>query len=75
MDNAQRHVISIDLPDPTLPAHRYQPRVPNAQNPDALPALMASTTARIGVGRAGPRANTFSLLLCQGDHAIIRRVV
>jgi ethanolamine ammonia-lyase small subunit len=70
MDNTQRHTISIDLPDPTLPVHRYQPRVSNAQNPDALPALMASTTARIGVGRAGPRANTFSLLLCQGDHAI-----
>lgn len=70
MDDAQRPAINIDLPDPTLPAHRYKPRVTNAQHPDALPALIASTTARLGVGRAGPRYNTFSLLLCQGDHAI-----
>ncbi len=60
----------IDLPDPTLPAHRYKPRVTNAQKPDSLPALIASTTSRIGVGRAGPHYNTFSLLLFQGDHAI-----
>jgi len=31
---------------------------------------MDSTTARIGVGRAGPRYNTASLLLFQGDHAV-----
>jgi ethanolamine ammonia-lyase small subunit len=62
--------LNIDLPDPTLPEHRYKPRVKNAQNPDSLPALMASTTARIGVGRAGPHYNTFSLLLFQGDHAV-----
>jgi len=65
MDDAQHHAISIDLPE-----HRYTPRIQNAQNPGALPALMASTTARIGVARAGPRYNTFALLLCQGDHAI-----
>lgn len=62
--------LTIDLPDPTTPEHRYKPRVKNARNPDALPALIASTTARIGVGRAGPHYNTFSLLLFQGDHAI-----
>jgi ethanolamine ammonia-lyase small subunit len=70
MDDAQHHAISIDLPDSTLPEHRYKPRFQNAQDLDALAALIASTTARIGVGRAGPRYNTFSLLLCQGDHAI-----
>lgn len=62
--------LSIDLPDPTLPESRYKARVRNAKNPEALPALIASTTARIGVGRAGPHYNTFSLLLFQGDHAI-----
>ena len=31
---------------------------------------MDSTTARIGVGRAGPRYSTASLLLFQGDHAV-----
>jgi ethanolamine ammonia-lyase small subunit len=70
MDDAQHHTISIDLPDPTLPEARYKPRIQNVQDPDALPALITSTTARIGVGRAGPRYNTFALLLCQGDHAI-----
>jgi len=62
--------LSIDLPDPTLPEQRYKARVQNAKHPEALPALMASTTARIGVGRAGPHFNTFSLLLFQGDHAV-----
>ena len=62
--------LQIDLPDPTLPEHRYKPRVRNPKDANALPALIASTTARIGVGRAGPHYNTFSLLLFQGDHAI-----
>lgn len=62
--------LSIDLPDPTAPEHRYKPRVKNARQPESLPALIASTTARIGVGRAGPHYNTFSLLLFQGDHAV-----
>jgi len=62
--------LAIDLPDPTLPEYRYKPRVKNAKDPEALKALIASTTARIGVGRAGPHYNTFSLLLFQADHAV-----
>jgi ethanolamine ammonia-lyase small subunit len=62
--------LSIDLPDPTLPASRYQPRVKNPRDPEALKALMASTTARIGLGRSGPRYSTASLLLFQADHAV-----
>jgi len=61
---------TIDLPDPTLPEYRYQPRVQNPKDPEALKALIASTTARIGVGRAGPRYSTASLLLFQADHAV-----
>src|SRR5262245_23376618 len=61
--------LQIDLPDPTLPEQRYRPRVRDPRDPEALKALIASTTARIGVGRAGPHYNTFSLLLFQGDHA------
>jgi ethanolamine ammonia-lyase small subunit len=60
----------IDLNDPTLPNLRYQPAVKNAKDPEALKALIASTTARLGVGRAGPRYTTKSLLLFQGDHAV-----
>lgn len=62
--------LSIDLPDPTLPQSRYLPRVKNPKDAQGLKALMASTTARIGVGRAGPRYSTASLLLFQGDHAV-----
>jgi ethanolamine ammonia-lyase small subunit len=46
------------------------PRVTNAKDPNGVRALMASTSARIGVGRAGPRYRTASLLLFQGDHAV-----
>src|SRR5215216_4970170 len=62
--------LSIDLPDPTLDEHRYKPRVKNPKDVNGVKALVESTTARIGVGRAGPRYNTASLLLFQGDHAV-----
>ena len=62
--------LTIDLPDPILPEYRYKPRVRNPKDAQGLKALMASTTARIGVGRAGPRYSTASLLLFQGDHAV-----
>lgn len=62
--------LTIDLPDPTVAERRYAARVPSPADPEGLRALIAATTARIGVGRAGPRYNTASLLLFQGDHAI-----
>lgn len=62
--------ITIDLPDPAIEALRYKPRVKNPKDPVALNELIKATTARIGVGRAGPRYNTAALLLFQGDHAV-----
>lgn len=62
--------LTIDLPDPTTPEARMTPRVTNAKDSNGVRALMASTSARIGVGRAGPRYRTASLLLFQGDHAV-----
>lgn len=62
--------LNIDLSDPTLSDLRYQPSVKNPKDPEALKALIASTSARLGVGRAGPRYTTRSLLLFQGDHAV-----
>jgi ethanolamine ammonia-lyase small subunit len=62
--------LTIDLPDPTLPELRYKPRVKNPKDANGVKALVESTTARIGVGRAGPRYTTASLLLFQGDHAV-----
>ncbi len=62
--------LCIDLPDPTSVALRYKSRVNNPLDPNALNELIASTSSRIGVGRAGPRNKTASLLLFQGDHAV-----
>jgi ethanolamine ammonia-lyase small subunit len=62
--------LQIDLPDPTLKEYRYKARVKSPKDPNGLRALIDSTPARIGVGRAGPRYSTASLLLFQGDHAI-----
>ncbi len=62
--------LNIDLPDPTTVDLRYKARVRNTRDPSALTELIGSTSARIGVGRAGPRYNTASLLLFQGDHAV-----
>jgi ethanolamine ammonia-lyase small subunit len=62
--------LHIDLPDPTLPEARGRPGIRQPHDASALPALMAATSARIGVGRAGPRYTTASLLLFQADHAV-----
>lgn len=62
--------LNIDLTDPALSEHRYKARVKNPKDASGLRALMDSTTARIGVGRAGPRYSTASLLLFQADHAV-----
>jgi ethanolamine ammonia-lyase small subunit len=69
-ETAEPAALSIDVADPTEPAAREQPGVTGAADPEALRALMAATSARIGVGRAGPRCRTESLLLFQADHAV-----
>ena len=62
--------LTIDLPYAASESLRYQPGVNNPKDPAALKELIASTSARIGVGRSGPRYTTASLLLFQGDHAV-----
>jgi ethanolamine ammonia-lyase small subunit len=62
--------LAIDLPDPAEEAARRTPGVANPNDPQGLQALVAATTARIGVGRAGPRYRTASQLLFQADHAV-----
>lgn len=51
------------------------PLVDHPQDPDALQRMMAKTTARIGVGRCGPRLKTQTLLKLRADHAAARDAV
>lgn len=65
----------IDLPDPTLPKNRREPGVEHPCDLEGLRNLMSTTTARIGVGRAGPRPRTASLLLFQSDHGVTQDAI
>lgn len=65
----------IDLPDPTVEAARRTLRVDNPYDPDGLRNLCATTNARIGVGRAGARPKTPSLLLFQADHGVTQDAI
>lgn len=68
--SASFDTLQIDLPDPTREEHRRTPGVKNPRDADGLSALMSSTTARIGAGRAGARFRTASWLLFESDHAV-----
>jgi ethanolamine ammonia-lyase small subunit len=65
----------IDLDDPTTDEHRFAIGVKNPYDPEGLRNLRATTTARIAVGRAGPRPTTRSLLLFQADHGVTQDAI
>ncbi|MBX7235045.1 MAG: ethanolamine ammonia-lyase subunit EutC [Caldilineales bacterium] len=65
----------IDLPDPTRPEARRAIGVEHPCNPDGLRNLAATTTARLAVGRAGPRPKTRTLLLFQSDHGVTQDAI
>lgn len=65
----------IDLPDPTVEPYRHQLRVDNPYDADGLRNLCATTNARLGVGRTGPRPKTASLLLFQADHGVTQDAI
>lgn len=46
-----------------------------AEDPEALLRMKSRTTARIGVGKAGPRLNTQTMLTLRADHAKARDAV
>lgn len=54
---------------------RRSPLIEEPQDIDALRRMMSKTTARIGVGRAGPRLKTQTLLKLRADHAAARDAV
>lgn len=62
--------IIIDLPDLTTAEMRRRAWLEAPANPEALRALMATTPARIGIGRAGPRYRNQPLFLFLADHAV-----
>lgn len=54
---------------------RRTPLLRNPANPEALERMMRKTTARIGVGRAGARLMTRTMLTLRADHAQARDAV
>lgn len=54
---------------------RAVPLLTNPADEEALLRMKKRTTARIGVGRAGPRLNTQTLLTLRADHARARDAV
>jgi ethanolamine ammonia-lyase small subunit len=67
--------VSIEVPDPTIAAERHRVGVRDAANPSGLENLAASTSARLAVGRAGPRPPTRSVLLFGADHAVTQDAI
>lgn len=65
----------IDLADPTLDEPRHEMLVENPADADGLRNLMATTSARLGVGRAGPRPRTATALLFQADHGVTQDAI
>ena len=61
--------------DITAPECKATPLLDNPQDGEALERMIKRTTARIGVGRAGPRLKTQTLLALRADHAQARDAV
>ena len=67
--------MDIDLPDPTVPEERHRIGVTDPANASGLANLAASTSARLAVGRAGPRPRTSTMLLFGADHAVTQDAI
>ena len=61
--------------DLASPEQKAIPLLENAADPEALLRMKKRTTARIGVGRSGPRLNTKTMLTLRADHAKARDAV
>lgn len=68
----EKETVCVDI---TSPDCRRMPLIDHPQDPEALERMMKQTTARIGVGRAGPRLKTRTLLTLRADHAQARDAV
>ena len=71
---------AVPAPEPetediTSPEIRSIPLLDHPADPEALRRMIGRTTARIGVGRTGPRLKTRTLLTLRADHAQARDAV
>lgn len=65
----------IDLADPTRDEVRHALLVDTPYDAEGLRNLMATTSARLGVGRAGARPKTQTMLLFQADHGVTQDAI
>ena len=61
--------------DILAPECKNRPLLEDPADPEALERMLKRTTARIGVGKAGPRLKTRTLLALRADHAQARDAV
>jgi ethanolamine ammonia-lyase small subunit len=64
-----------EVPDVTAISTKDEFHVPNPHNREGYMAMKQSTVARLGVWRAGPRYNTWSMLHFRADHATAQDAV
>lgn len=70
------HEHEVDIKeDITSRAVKSVPLLTHPEDEEALKRMMRLTTARIGVGRSGPRLKTKTLLTLRADHAAARDAV
>jgi ethanolamine ammonia-lyase small subunit len=63
------------VPDVTAVSTKDEFHVPDPENREAYLHMKQFTVARLGVGRAGPRYNTWSMLHFRADHATAQDAV
>ncbi len=67
--------MDVDVPDPTVTEERRRIGVEHPANASGLANLASSTSARLAVGRAGPRPRTRTMLLFGADHAVTQDAI
>ncbi|MDR1449942.1 MAG: ethanolamine ammonia-lyase subunit EutC [Propionibacteriaceae bacterium] len=72
---ASSEVEEGQVPDVTAVSTKDEFHVPNPANRTAYLEAKQKTVARLGVGRAGPRYNTWSMLHFRADHATAQDAV
>lgn len=73
--NTSEDPCTCECKDITSPECKAVPLLQNPADKDALMRMKQKTTARIGVGHAGPRLNTQTFLTLRADHAQARDAV